>query len=130
MIKPIEDFDGYFISDDGRIYCNLGRGNRRVGKTVELYEINPRLSKNGYMRVYCRQTSTGKRKDLYIHRLVATYFIPNPNNKKQINHKNCIRNDNRVENLEWCTSKENNDYAMKVGHTKRNKENGRFVSGF
>ena len=130
IIKPIKDFDGYFISDDGKVYSNLGRGNRRVGKTVDLYEVNPRPTKNGYMRVYCRQTSTNKRKDLYIHRLVDEYFMPNPYNKKQVNHKNCIRSDNRVENLEWCTSKENNDYTMKVGHMKRNKENGRFVSGF
>lgn len=130
MIKPIEDFDGYFISDNGKVYSNLGRGNRRIGKVVELYEINPRPARNGYMRVYCRQTSTGKRKDLYIHRLVAKYFIPNPHNKKQINHKNCVRSDNRVENLEWCTSKENNDYTMQVGHMKRDEETGRFVSGF
>lgn len=100
MIKPIEDFEGYFISDDGKVYSNLGRGNRRIGKTVEMYEINPRLARNGYLRIYCRQTSTGKRKDLYIHRLVAKHFIPNFDNKEQVNHKNCIRSDNRVENLE------------------------------
>lgn len=81
------------------------------------------------MRVYCRQTSTNKRKDLYIHRLVAEYFIPNPQNKKQVNHKNCCRSYNRVSNLEWCTSKENNDYTMHVGHMIRNKETGRFASG-
>lgn len=46
MMKPIEDFDGYFISDDGRVYCNLGKGNRRKNdKTTELYEINPRPTK-------------------------------------------------------------------------------------
>lgn len=130
MIKPIEDFEGYFISDDGKVYSNLGRGNRRIGKTVEMYEISPRLARNGYLRIYCRQTSTGKRKDLYIHRLVAKHFIPNLDNKEQVNHKNCIRSDNRVENLEWCTSKENNEYTLKVEYMKRNKVNGRFVSGF
>lgn len=124
MIKPINDFDGYFISDDGKVYCNLGRGNRRNGKTTELYEINPRPTQNGYMRVYCRQTSTGKRKDLYVHRLVAEYFIPKPDN----NHKNCCRSDNRVENLEWCTQKENLEYFRKLGVLLENKETGRFVS--
>ena len=37
MLKAIKDFDGYFISDDGKVFCNLGKGNRRQGKTVELY---------------------------------------------------------------------------------------------
>lgn len=129
MIKPIQDFDGYFISDKGKVFCNLGQGNRKNGKTVPLYEIKPRLTQGGYSRVYCRQTSTNKRKDLYVHRLVAEYFIPNPQNKKQVNHKNCIRNDNRVENLEWCSSKENNEYTLKIGNTIRDKETGQFVSG-
>lgn len=129
MLKPIDDFDGYFISDEGKVYCNLGKGNKRNGKTVELYELKPRPTKNGYMRVYCRQISTGKRKDLYIHRLVAQYFIPNPENKKVVNHKNCKRDDNRVENLEWVTTKENVNYAMSLGNLKRDKQTGQFISG-
>ena len=129
MMKPIEDFDGYFISDDGKVYCNLGKGNRRNDKTTELYEINPRPTKNGYMRVYCRQMSTGKRRDLYVHRLVAKYFIPNPDNKNVVNHKNCQRDDNRAENLEWCTTRENIGYAVSLGNLKRDKETGRFISG-
>lgn len=129
MLKAIEDFEGYFISDDGKVYCNLGKGNRKNGKTTELYEVKPRYTKNGYCRVYARQNSTNKRKDLYIHRLVAEYFIPNPFNKPQINHKNCDRSDNRVENLEWCTSKENNAYTMFVGHMIRDTQTGRFASG-
>ena len=130
MMKPIEDFDGYFISDDGKVYCNLGKGNRRRNdKTTELYEINPRPTKNGYMRICCRQMSTGKRKDLYVHRLVAKYFIPNPDNKNVVNHKNCQRDDNRTENLEWCTTKENVGYAVSLGNLKRDEETGRFISG-
>ena len=129
MLKPIDDFDGYFISDEGKVYCNLGKGNKRNGKTVELYKLKPGPTKNGYMRVYCRQISTGKRKDLYIHRLVSQYFIPNPENKKVVNHKNCKRDDNRVENLEWVTTKENVNYAMSLGNLKRNEQTGQFISG-
>lgn len=129
MIKPINDYNGYFISDDGKVYCNLGIGNRHKDKTVELYEIKPRLTKHGYARIYARQTSTNKRKDLYIHRLVAQYFIPNPENKKYVNHKNCIRDDNRVENLEWCTAKENTSYTMKVNHVVRDQD-GTYKSNF
>lgn len=45
MIKRIDGFCGYFISDEGKVYCNLGKGNRRNGKIVDLYEIKPRLTK-------------------------------------------------------------------------------------
>lgn len=129
MIKPIKDFDGYFISDDGKVYCNLGKGNRRNNKFISPYEIKPRLTRTGYVRVCCRQMSTNICKDLYIHRLVAEYFIPNPENKKIVNHKNCKRNDNRVENLEWCSTKENINYAVLLGNLQRDKITGRFVSG-
>lgn len=128
MLKKIEDFDGYYISDDGKVYSNLGQGNRRNGKTTELYEVKPRPGKNGYMRVYLRNTSTGKRKDVYVHRLVAQYFIPNPENKKCVNHKNCDRADNKVSNLEWCSYKENNNYTFITNHVKRDVETGRYIS--
>lgn len=130
MLKEIEDFKGYFISDEGKVFCNLGQGNRNKNNTVPLYEIKPRLTKNGYARIYARQTSTNKRKDLYIHRLVAIYFIENPENKKYVNHKNCIRHDNRVENLEWVTAKENTDYTMKSKHMLRDEKDGTYLSNF
>lgn len=129
MLKPIKDFDGYFISDVGKVFCNLGRGNRRRGVTVPLYEVKPRKTKTGYCRVYMRQVSTGKRVDRYIHRLVATNFLPNPENKRYVNHINCIRSDNRASNLEWCTAKENTDYTMKMNHMRRDSY-GRCVSNY
>lgn len=128
-IKPIPDFKGYYISNAGKVYCNLGKGNRNKDNTVDLYEIKPRLTNKGYVRIYARQTSTGKRKDLYIHRLVAQIFIDNPNNKKYVNHINCVRNDNRVENLEWCTAKENTYQTEKLKHIIRD-DTGKFISNF
>lgn len=128
-IKPIRNYQGYFVSDTGKIFCNLGQGNRDRTKTQEMYEIKPRFTKNGYARIYARNDMTGKRKDLYIHRLVAESFLPNLDGKSYINHKNCRRDDNRAENLEWTTAKENTDYTMSLNHVKRD-ELGRYVSNF
>ena len=72
---------------------------------------------NGYMTVGI------KNKLYYVHRLVAEAFIENSKNKKTVNHKNGIKNDNRVENLEWNTYKENNIHSIKFLRVKPFKNN-------
>lgn len=75
-------------------------------------QLKPILTKNGYIRVCF---SIGRIKKYFtIHRLVAQAFIPNPENKPQVNHINWIRDDNRVENLEWCTASENHLHKFRV----------------
>ena len=72
----------------------------------------------------------GKCKNVKVHRLVAQTFIPNPENKPTVNHKNEIKSDNRVDNLEWATIKEQNSYGtrlQRVGKTKiGNKYNSKY----
>lgn len=70
---------------------------------------------HGYLQLTLRRGKRNYKKE-YLHRIVAQTFIPNPLNKPEINHKNAIRNDNRIENLEWCTRKENAQHAIRVGH--------------
>ncbi len=125
--RPIPEFDGYFVTRDGKIWCNLGKGNRRkTDRTVELYEIKPRAGKNGYMRVYMRNTINNKRVDRYVHRLVAQTFVPNPKNKPCVNHRDCNRSNNHASNLEWVTYKENTTQTLELGHVEIN-EKGQFV---
>ena len=127
-IKEIEGFTGYFVSTDGKIFSNLGRGNRRLyGKTVEMYELKGREAKNGYLRVYMRNEDN-KRIDKYVHRLVAETFIENPQSKRVVHHIDTDRTNNAVTNLEWVTHKENNEYTFKDGHIYRCKNTGRLIS--
>ena len=55
IIKPIFNYDGYFISNLGKVYCNIGKGGKNTNRK-ELYEIKPRLTKTGYARVYIRNS--------------------------------------------------------------------------
>jgi len=70
--------------------------------------LKQRLINSGYMVVYFRKN--GKLVGRLVHRLVAEAFLPNPNNLPQVNHKNCDRTDNNIENLEWCTISYNSRY--------------------
>ena len=111
--RDIKGYEGlYQISNLGRVK-SLGR---KSYSNVCLKDkiLNPALEcKNGYKRVcLCKD---GKEKRIKVHRLVAQAFIPNPDNKPIINHKDGNKINNSVENLEWCTYKENAQHAIKTG---------------
>ena len=57
-------------------------------------------------------------------------FLENPNNYPCVNHIDCDRSNNNVENLEWCNYEQNNQYSMDLKHLCRNENNGRFYSGY
>lgn len=87
---------------------NLGRVRNKKGLLLK-----PQKTEKGYLRVDL--SKDGKTKHYKVHRLVASAFIPNKNNLPQINHKDENKQNNRVDNLEWCTHKENTQHAFKTG---------------
>lgn len=129
MIKEIENFTGYYIEDNGTVWSDIVSRSKNKMRREEKHQLTPRPLPNGYLRVYMRRDSDYKRVDMYIHRLVALAFIPNPDNKKFVNHIDTNRSNNHVDNLEWCISKENNQHSMNLGHLCRDESNGRFYSG-
>ena len=127
--KQIEGFTGYYVSEAGFIYSTR-TSSRDKNKVGPIHLLKPRLTKNGYERVYLRNDVTNKRKDYYIHHLVANAFIPNPNNLKYINHIDCIRNNNNVNNLEWCNVKYNANYTLNNNHLIRDPITGKFIGNY
>lgn len=106
--RTIEGTDGrYEVSNTGKVRSNNYLGH---GKTVELKQNKDR---GEYHTVYLY--FEGKRKFKQVHRLVAQAFIPNPEEKPQVNHQDGNKSNNNVSNLEWNTKKENSQHAARTG---------------
>lgn len=121
--KDIPHYQGlYQVSNLGRVKALARkRINHSGGEWIQpecIMSIS--YTADGYEKVSLTDINH-KRKTEKIHRLVALAFIPNPDGLPEINHKNCIRDDNRVENLEWITHAENNAYTSKCGNKSKKK---------
>lgn len=118
--KDIKDFPNYQISSYGRVkskeritQIKNGIYARRKEKILKLFH-----NKKGYAQTILYKDK--KPHPVKIHRLVAQHFITNPENKPQVNHIDGNKKNNQVENLEWCTCKENMKHSYKIG--LRNKD--------
>jgi hypothetical protein len=102
IVKRISKFPEYFIRQDGLVWS-----------TKSDKFLIPYISNKGYNLV----TLGAKKKT--VHRLLAETFLPNPENKATVNHRNGDRLDNRVENLEWASYSENNYHAWDMDRSRR-----------
>ena len=118
--KDIKSFEGlYQVSNLGRVKTLerksiSGNGGFRTIKS----KILKQRSGNRYTTVSLCRGSNNTRVVTYIHRLVAETFLQNPDNKQVINHKNGLKFDNTVDNLEWVTYSENRQHACDTGLVK------------
>lgn len=114
--EDVVGYEGlYKVSNNGliknvpRVYKMKDGRNRTIKGQYMAFMTD----KDGYKRLGLRKNGTQKK--FYVHRLVAMAFIPNPEEKPQVNHIDGVKDNNFYKNLEWCTNKENRAHAAKNG---------------
>lgn len=108
IMKPIENYPNYLIDVNGNIF------SLQTNKIIK-------TSNNGKGYITVHLYKDKKAKTFYVHRLVAQTYINNPLNLREVNHKDNIKHNNNVNNLEWVTSSENKYHSFKITNRKINK---------
>ncbi len=113
---PVQGYEGlYEVSNLGNVKRLSRISKNSLGRDTRLPELIMKpieSKKQGYFRI--GTSKDGRHKMNAVHRLVALAFIPNPENKPQVNHKDGDKGNNKLDNLEWCTAKENKIHAHQV----------------
>lgn len=111
--RPVVGYEDYYsVSNCGRVMATSNPKRTNVCEKL----LSLKTSNKGYSTLgLCIHKN---RKDVFVHRLVAEAFIPNPENKPYVNHIDSNPSNNKVENLEWCTHSENMQHAWKFGNAK------------
>ena len=121
--KDIEGYDGYYqISNLGRVKSL----SREIYNKRGYFKTKDKILKQCVIKYYCYTfiSYNGEKNTYTVHRLVAKYFIDNIHNKPQVNHKNSNSSDNRIENLEWVSARENECHKQ-----SKNKNNTSIYTG-
>lgn len=130
--KKIKGYENYYEISDNGIVKSLDRvvKKKRNGKIIDYYYkeriLKQEVTVHGYNRVVLSLNKKSER--FSVHRLVAQAFIPNEKNKPCINHKNGIKTDNRIFNLEWVTYKENSLHSHNIGLQKISSKTKKLLS--
>lgn len=121
--KDIKGYEGIAqVSIDGEVKVFERTVLQKNGRKRTFPEriLSGTKDSSGYVRVGLTDLN-GNTKTYRVHRLVAEAFLPNPEGKEHVNHKNSWKDDNRLENLEWVTASENNIHAYTLGHRESRK---------
>jgi hypothetical protein len=108
VVKNVMGYEGlYLIDNTGNV---ISMPKQQGSRFVNQYSIlKPKVNKFGYQEVAL--SKEGKTTTFLLHRLIGLHFVDNPNGYSCINHKNGIKTDNRIDNLEWCTHSQNTKHA-------------------
>lgn len=108
IVKNLVGYEGLYLIDSLGNVVSLPR--QQGSRFVNQYRIlGTKVNRLGYKEVAL--SKDGKTRTVLLHRLIAQHFIDNPDNLPCVNHKNGIKSDNRIENLEWCTRSQNTKHA-------------------